>query len=263
MGETTDYISNIQRFSEACSLKSNDDDDDHSSSEELPSSKPDEELLHQEDEASSTAEGEQKGGVTLSDKLAQNDAFDVTGVMNFSSMNLSDRDIPMVIQRAFGQKKKKCFGLILRGNALTSEGIRILVDSLLDLRPKLKYLSFADNPDIGDDGIVHLTRLLQTSRSMDFLAVPNTGITDRGVRILADTLCDIDTGSPCAPLEKLYLSFNKLITDESVAAILQIIEKNRTLKLLAIRCCGLSDKVRRRLRQLNTKLKKRKFSLAE
>jgi hypothetical protein len=216
------------------------------------------------EKANPTAEqAQQNGGVTLAEKFAQNNAFDVIGVMNLSSMSLIDRDIPMVIQQAFGQKKKKCFGLILRDNALTSEGMRILVDSLLNLQTKLKYLSFTDNPDIGDEGIIHLTRLLQKNRSMNFLAVPNTGITDRGVRILADTLCGVDTDSTCAPLEKLYLSFNTLITDESLGAILQIVEQNRTLKLLAIRHCGLSDKGRRRLRQLTSKLKKRKFSLAE
>jgi hypothetical protein len=209
-----------------------------------------------------TAEEEQKS-VNSAEKFAQNSTFDVIGIMNLSSMNLTDRDVPMIIQRAFGEKKKKCFGLILRENALTSEGIKMLVDSLLKVRTNLKYLSFADNTDIGDEGIEHLTRLLQKNRSMNFLAVPNTGITDRGVRILANTLCRVGTDSPCAPLEKLYLSFNKLITDESMPAILQIIEKNRTLKLLSLRNCNLSDKARRGLRQLNAKLKKRKLSIAE
>jgi len=210
-----------------------------------------------------SSEEEEPKSVNLADKSAQNDAFDVIGIMNLSSMNLTDSDIPTVIERAFGQKKKKCFGLILRDNALTSEGVRILVDALLTIRINFKYLCLSDNPNIGDEGIEHLTRLLRKSRSMNFLAVPNTGMTDRGVQILADTLCRVDADSSCAPLEKLYISFNKSITDASLAAILQIIEHNRTLKLFALRHCSLSDTARQLLKQLGIKLKKRKFSLAE
>ena len=68
---------------------------------------------------------------------------------------------------------------------------------------------------MGDSGIEHLARLLRANRTMTFLSLPNTGITDRGVRMLADVLCDIDSDSPCAALEKLHISFNKEITDAS------------------------------------------------
>jgi hypothetical protein len=214
-------------------------------------------------EKPNSSEEEEQEGMKLEDKLAQNNAFDIIGIMNLSSMNLTDHDIPMIIQRAFCEKQKKCFGLILRDNALTSEGVKILVDSLLTLRTKLTYLSFSNNSAIGDAGIEHLNRLLRKNRSINFLAVDNTGITDRGVRILADTLCGVDAESHCAPLEKLYISFNKLITDESLGAVLQIIEQNKTLKVLSLQHCSLSNKARRRLKQVGTQMKKRKFSLTE
>lgn len=214
-------------------------------------------------EKQNSSEEEAQKNTILEEKLAQNHGLDTIGIMNLSSMNLTDRDIPMVIQRAFHKKRKKCYGLILRDNALTSEGVRVLVDTLLAMRTNSKYLSLADNPEMGDAAIEHLTRLLQKNRTITFLAVPNTGMTDRGVRILADTLCNADAGSLCAPLEKLYISFNKLITDESLEAILQIIERNRTLEVLALRNCSFSSNARRSLRQAGTKIKKRKFSLAE
>lgn len=201
--------------------------------------------------------------MNIEEKFAQDHTFDIIGIMNLSSMNLTDHDIPMIIERAFHDKHKKFFGLNLRDNALTSDGVKMLVDALIKLRATVKYLCLSDNSNIGDAGIEHLTRLLRKSRTMIFLAVPNTGITDRGVRILADTLCGFDADSSCAPLEKLYISFNKSITDESLIPVLQIIEQNRTLKVLSVQHCSFSNKARQLLRQVGTKMKKRRFSLAQ
>ncbi|CAF2781906.1 unnamed protein product [Rotaria sp. Silwood2] len=177
-------------------------------------------------------------------------------------MNLTDNDIPSIIQQALG-KKTKCTGLLLRDNALTSLGVKMLVDALLATPKKLKYLSFSNNSAIGDVGIQHLVRLLKTNRSIIFLAIPNTGMTDHGVRLLADVLSDIDDASSCSSLEKLHISFNKLITDESLEAIIQILERNKTLKELSMQSCSLSDEARSQLRQTSTKTKKKKFSLSE
>lgn len=202
--------------------------------------------------------------VMLEDRLENDNEFDVTGILNLSCMNVTDSDLPAVVQRAFWGGPKKCTGLILRDNALTADGVRVIVDTILAGRASLKYLSFSSNPDIGDAGIEHIVRLLQKSRSMSFLALPRTGMTDRGVRLLADVLCGVDSEAtaPPPPLEKLYISFNKLITDESLEPLLQILEQNQKLKVLSLEHCGLSDKAHRRLRQAATKLKKKKFSLS-
>ncbi|CAF1074408.1 unnamed protein product [Rotaria sp. Silwood1] len=201
--------------------------------------------------------------ISLEEKLADNHELEIIGIMNLSSMNLTDNDMLLVIQRAFYDNKTKCIGLILRDNALTSIGVKILVDAIISSRTKLKYLSFSNNPNIGDEGIEHLIRLLQKNRSITFLAIPNTGMTDHGVRLLADVLCPVDTDSICPPLEKLHISFNKSITDQSIEALIQIIEQNQTLKLLSLQHCSLSDKVRRQLKKLVTKKKKKKFSFSE
>jgi hypothetical protein len=87
-------------------------------------------------------------------------------------------------------------------------------------------------------------------------------MTDRGVRLLADVLCGADPESTIpAPLQKLYISFNKEITDESLEPLLQILEQNRKLKVLSLEHCSLSDKAHQILRQAAIKLKKKKFSL--
>jgi Ran GTPase-activating protein (RanGAP) involved in mRNA processing and transport len=207
-------------------------------------------------------EAEQRN-VHLEEKLAKDNELDITGILNLSSMNLTDNDLPLIIQRAFRGEKNKCIGLILRDNTLTSIGVKMLVDELLMARTNLKYLSFSNNSGIGDVGIEHLVRLLQRNRSITFLALPHTGITDRSVRLLTDTLCGLNPDSSCPPLEKLYISFNKLITDESVEALLQLLEQNQTLKVLSLEHCSLSEKAQRRLRQAVIKTKKKKFSLSE
>ena len=198
----------------------------------------------------------------LEEKLADDHELGVTGIINLSSMNLTDHDVPMVIQRAFGVGSKKCVGLLLRDNDLSSNGVKMIADALLATRSKLKYLSFSNNSSIGDAGVEHLVRLLQTNRSITFLALPHTGMTDHGVRLLADVLCAVDDDSTCPSLEKLYISFNKLITDESLEVFLQILEQNQTLKVLSLENCSLSDKAQRRLKQVVTKTKKKKFSLS-
>jgi Ran GTPase-activating protein (RanGAP) involved in mRNA processing and transport len=200
--------------------------------------------------------------VLLEDRLENDNEFDVTGILNLSGMNVTDDDLPVVIQRAFTSGPKKCTGLLLRDNALTADGVRMIVDTVLAARTNLRYLSFSSNPDIGDAGIKHIVRLLQKNRSMVFLSLPRTGMTDHGVRLLADVLCGADSESTDPPsLKKLYISSNKAITDASLEPLLQILEKNQNLKLLSVQHCSLSDKAHRTLRQAAIKLKKKKFSL--
>jgi hypothetical protein len=199
----------------------------------------------------------------LEEKLAQNNDANITGIINLSSTNLTDSDMPLVLQRAFLNDQKKCIGLLLRDNVLTSDGVKMLVDVLLTIRTTLKYLSFSNNPGIGDAGIEHVARLLQSNRSITFLALPQTGISDRGVRLLADALCGVDPESSCPSVEKLYISYNKSITDESLEALLQILEQSQTLKVLSVDHCSLSDGARKRLRHAGVKKKKKKFSLSE
>lgn len=181
--------------------------------------------------------------------------------MNLSAMNITDDNLRVIIQRAFSGGRKKCTGLILRDNFLTSIGVKMIVDAIVSSRSMIKYLSFSNNPDVRDDGIEHLVGLLGKNRHITFLAVPNTNITDRSVRLLADILCGVDPETTVPPLEKLYIAFNKGITDESLPALVQIIEQNQTLKILSLENCSLTDKARKSLRQTISKNKKKKFSL--
>jgi hypothetical protein len=194
------------------------------------------------------------------EKFDRDDELDIDTTMDLSSLSLTDNEIPEIMNRVLREDKKNYTNLVLRGNALTSMGVKILVDELLTTPRCLKNLGLSINPDIGDAGVEHLVRLLQGNRKVTLLALHNTGITDRGVRLLADVLCDTD--SPPI-LQKLYISFNKFITDKSLEALIQILERNQTLKIFSLQHCSLSDKARRRLRQICAKTKKRKFKFSD
>lgn len=202
-----------------------------------------------------------KKPLSLEEKLKHDHEWHVLGIMNLSAMNLTDSDMPFIIQKAFQDNRTKCTGLILRDNGMTSDGVKMLIDALLAERTKLKALSLSNNSKIGDEGIEHLVRLFKKNRSINFLALPNIGMTDYGVRLLANLLCEIEPDSRCPPIEKLYISFNKSITDESTKAVVQILEQNRTLKVLSVVQCSFSEEARQVLKVAAANRTKKKFIL--
>lgn len=200
--------------------------------------------------------------MTLEEKLSDTSELDTIGNLNLSAMKITDGDIRKIIQHG-PWEHKKCIGIILRDNDLTSFGVHLLVDGLITAKAKLQYLSLSNNPRMGDAGVEHLIRLLRANRSTTLLSIPNTGITDRGVRMLADALCATEPSSSSVGLEKLHISFNKLITDESVDALLEILSKNQSLKNLCVQNCSLTDTGRDRLRKASIKKKKKRFNLSD
>lgn len=206
-------------------------------------------------------ETEQKN-VQLMDKLIEYSRSNISSTMDLSSLNVTDDDIFVIFKVIYRGRRRIYRNLILRDNALTPIGVKNLVDSLLKIRTNLRNIGLSNNLDIGDEGFEHIIRLLRESRSITILALHYTGITDQSIRLLANVLCDTDTNS-FSPLEKLYISFNKGITDESFQSLVQILEENQTLKAIGLQHCSLSDRARRRLRTVVTKKKKRRFSFAD
>ncbi|CAF3288703.1 unnamed protein product [Rotaria socialis] len=202
----------------------------------------------------------EKKNLILEEKLVQVGKLVIDDTIDLSSLNVTDNDIPLIIRTIFRKDKIKFTRLILRDNALTSVGVKMLVDRLLMEPMSVKNLGLSSNPDIRDDGIAHLVGLLRSNRSITTLAMHNTGITDQGIGLLADVLCDTKTRPA---LEKLYISFNKSITDNSLESLTHILEQNQTLTLLSLQHCSLSDRARQRLRRLNKKKNKKKFKLSE
>lgn len=205
-----------------------------------------------------TAEETKRKNARLKEKLRYDVELDMTGVLNLSSMDLTDVDLPEIVQAIFNNTQKNCTGLILRDNSLSADGVKTFVDDLLIVKANLKCLCLSNNCDLGDTGIEQVIRLLRGTRSLTVLALFHTGMTDHGVRLLADALCAEQTHLLCTPLEKLDISFNKSITDNSLEALLQIAERNRTLKVLSLQHCSFSLDAVRQLSAVNASKATRK-----
>ena len=160
--------------------------------------------------------------------------------MELINMNLTDEDIPLIVQKVI--KKKKCTSLSLSTNQITSNGIRILVDAL-KTNKTITHLILSSNP-IGDQALTFISELIQNNPTLYHLALSNTDITDNGMNILINTLQSNSTSLRCIDLRE-----NKFITDLSVDSLLQMVEQNQILSACRIDNCGLSQQGKDKLKE--------------
>ncbi|CAF1456944.1 unnamed protein product [Rotaria magnacalcarata] len=189
--------------------------------------------------------------------------------IDLSKQQLFDRDIETVIKQALIEKE--CTRLDLGYNAITAKGASIIADSL-KYNTTLEELDFHNNhiSDLGvhslaevlssntsilralglgsngitDNGAEHLAEMLKTNQTITWLALAGNQISDRGVKLLANTLAYQNTS-----LLVLSLHVNKSISDASVDTIIDMLQRNKSLKKLWIQDCNISDDGKRRLRE--------------
>ncbi|CAF1446473.1 unnamed protein product [Adineta steineri] len=192
--------------------------------------------------------------------------------IDLSVRELIDQDMPIIIQRAIIDKK--CKGLYLTGNKISSQsisilsdtlynnitlveldlsdnylsdnGVKILMDVLLTNKTILKKLHLGSN-NISDQGVQYLTDMLKTNQSLTHLMLNRNSITNHGVNLLSNVLALQNIS-----LEVLSLSSNSLITDLSVDSLIIMLKHNETLKEFDIQCCNISNINNQRLQQIIT-----------
>jgi Ran GTPase-activating protein (RanGAP) involved in mRNA processing and transport len=158
---------------------------------------------------------------------------------------------------------KQCSILQLQGNAITSQGIIILIDALLNNSIALQDLWLSNNfiSDLGvqiltskfllnnstlkqlhlgsncitDRGVQYSSEMLKSNYTLTDLWLYNNQITDQGVQNLANIL---KTGN--RNLKHLDLQWNKSLTDSSINSFVNMLEQNRILGQLNLRKCNLS-----------------------
>jgi len=191
------------------------------------------------------------------EKIIQDDS---SSTMDFSQQKLTDRNLTNLTQKLMN---KQCTILQLQGNAITSHGITILVDALLNNSITLKDLWLSNNciSDLGvqtltstflshnstlkqlhlgsncitDRGVQYLAEMLEQNTTLSDLWLYNNEITDIGVRDLAYTIMEENRH-----LKHLDLQWNKSITDSSINSLVNMLEHNRILARLNLRKCNLS-----------------------
>lgn len=105
----------------------------------------------------------------------------------------------------------------------------------------IKTLRLSQNR-IDDDGMKHIATLIQSRPMLTTLYLDGNRIQDLGVEILTKTL-----SSRLVQLEKLYLHENKRITDRSVTDLIDMLQKNHSLKTLWLIGCNFSVNKREEL----------------
>ena len=187
--------------------------------------------------------------------------YDVESDMDFSHQQINDQDMHFIVNRAM--IAKKCTGLNLCSNEITSVGISILA-AAIQSNITLQKLYLWEN-SIGDEGIHFLTDVLSyENTALKDLRIGWTGLTDTGVSYLAEML-KINTtftnlwmrenkisdygmqlladalGNQKTHLEVLWLRGNTLITDASIPSVKYLLKQNRSLKQLSLQLCSISN----------------------
>ncbi|CAF0952519.1 unnamed protein product [Rotaria sordida] len=181
---------------------------------------------------------------------------------------LIDQDMDMVIKEAI--INKQCTWLYLSSNKITSVCVSILAEALNNNKT-LERLYLSDN-QVCDDGVSSLVKILSlnnnilkrlnltkngiTERGAKYLAemikannilthlyLGENEINDHGVQILSDAIENYNT-----TIKYLDLSSNKLLTDESIDSLLQMIKNNTSLNKIQVYNCSLSGKGKQRLK---------------
>ncbi|CAF2119595.1 unnamed protein product [Rotaria magnacalcarata] len=188
--------------------------------------------------------------------------------VRLNKQQLTDADIEIIVQQAI--IGKRCRSLSLAFNEITSKGTSILADSLrsnttlyelwlstnhvsdagvgylaqaLSTNRTLTKLGLASN-DITSAGVSHLVEIVKNNKTLNTIGLAMNRINDQGVQMLANALVQQNTN-----LEILTLDRNKLVTDFSINALINMIKNNRSLKELWINDCSLSEKGKKKLQE--------------
>ena len=132
--------------------------------------------------------------------------------------------------------------LYLSSNLICDIGVYFLIESLAQKNFTLKWL-FLSSAGITDAGAAHLGKMLKTNNTLAHLALGENEISDKGVLSLASALIDHNNS-----LQGLYLDENRRITDLSIDVLVQMLQRNRSLKILRLSDCNLSERGKEKLR---------------
>lgn len=202
--------------------------------------------------------------------------------VDLSKSNLIDEDMIIITEQVLNEKK--CTELWLYENNLTSKGISILAANLktnsilksLDLsfnkisdsgvrllsegissnsNNSLQILYLSKNM-ISDIGIKYLSDMLQTNKILTELWLSDNEISDKGVEQLVNVLIH-----QSKTLKLLSFSMNKLITDLSIAYLIELFEHNKILKTIWMKDCNLTEQGKVKLKEKIDRKKKIKIDL--
>jgi Ran GTPase-activating protein (RanGAP) involved in mRNA processing and transport len=124
--------------------------------------------------------------------------------------------------------------ICLWNNSLCDDSINYLVQALSNNNNTLAILNLGKN-NITDIGAEELAKMLRTNQILTELYLGENQISNEGVRMLAHSIENYNR-----TLERLSLLSNQSVSDGCVRHLLQMINRNNTLKELSVNNCDLS-----------------------
>lgn len=153
--------------------------------------------------------------------------------IELNSLNITDDDVAYIVNKII-KRNKRCESLSLTNNGITSNGIQILINSLVK-NSKITHLNLSSNP-LGDQAIQFINELIISHRTLYHLSLADTNITDAGFQQLIQTL-----SSNVSSLRTLDVRSNKSITDASIPFLTQMVDRNQTLSACRLDNCQLTE----------------------
>lgn len=195
----------------------------------------------------------------------------IHGICDLTNKNLSDDDIPYLIEQVI--LDKQCQELILNQNSITDKGLTLLADCLRR-NPRLELLSLNENKltdrgilvlvnaltnenknlsvliledlQLGTTAGIHLARMLTTNKTLTQLLLKNNQLKDRGMNAIAFALQNNIS------LTKLDVNNNHL-TDRCFEAIMQLLSINRGLTELWLSDNEFSNETKEQFKNIEEK----------
>lgn len=192
--------------------------------------------------------------------------------VDLENLKLTDTAIRWIVENVIVQKQ--CAELCLKNNMITSKGVSTMAVTLennttlkslwLDSnqvsdigvasltaalsknRSGLQSLGLSSN-QITDEGAKRLAEMLKTNTTLISLKLSGNAISDQGVKCLADVFINVNS-----TLESIDLSGNRMISDQSIRDLMQMIKRNKSLSSLYLFDCGLSEDGKQILKSLET-----------
>lgn len=119
----------------------------------------------------------------------------------------------------------------MQNNNLTSKGASLFIDALAEYNPTISILDFYAN-QVDDACMKSLGKYLKNNQYLEEIDIGNNQITDEGVEILSEYII----GN--TKLKRLQLNENGDITDQSIPALIKIIESTHIVDL-GINLCSI------------------------
>ncbi len=153
----------------------------------------------------------------------------------YTDSDVSESDLLFPLSKALEINRTLTELSLVKTNLKITEANGQALATMLKTNRSLQVLNLARNPEIGDQGAMHLAEGLKINCALETLNLSDCGITSEGVNNIAQALTVNKT------LQNLDVEGNN-ITDDGVVRLAKVLKANVSLTNLNLADCGMTDK---------------------